>query len=152
MNSLYWMTKINPFPLRDATDWIGSVNFDTFFAKVDEDLFKMGIDCDRLHSEVASGQYEITALPSYNIKGADDAYWIKNGLREMAAQYMNWKCSFVTHLPLSGDDDDGKSFNVVEDDSGAHFNHSLWFQPDEKGQRLNGFWNETEGDLSLTAQ
>ena len=26
--------------------------YDTFFANVDEDLFKMGIDCDRLHSEV----------------------------------------------------------------------------------------------------
>jgi len=126
--------------------------FDSFFAKIDEDLFKMGIDCDRLHSEVASGQYEITALPSMNIKGADDAYWIKNGLREMADQYKGWTASFVTHLPLSGDDDDGKSFNVVEDDSGAHFNHSLWFQPDDKGNKTNALWNATEGDLSLSAR
>jgi len=126
--------------------------FDTFFAKIDDNLFKMGIDCDRLHSEVASGQYEITALPSMNIKGADDAYWIKNGLREMADQYRGWTASFVTHLPLSGDEDDGKSFNVVEDDSGAHFNHSLWLEPDEEGNKTNALWNDTEGDLSLVAR
>ena len=76
--------------------------------------------------------------------GADDAYWIKNGLREMASQYRNWTASFVTHLPLSGD---GSSFSVVEDDSGAHFNHSLWC-----GDKSNALWDDEKGDLSLTAR
>merc|ERR1712129_274769 len=105
----------------------------------------MGIDCDRLHSEVASGQYEITAMPSHNIKGVDDAYWIKNGLREMAQQLRGWNASFITHLPLSG----GDAFNVVEDDSGAHFNHSLWLGKGD--QRQNAFWDAKRNDLSSTA-
>jgi len=90
-----------------------------FFHKVDQNLLKMGINCERLHSEVASGQYEITALPSYGIKGADDAMWIRNGLKEMSEKYEDWRATFVTHLPsLDG-------FSVIEDDSGAHFNYSL---------------------------
>ena len=70
----------------------------------------------------------------------------------MADQYKNWTASFVTHLPLSGEEDDGKTFNVVEDDSGAHFNHSLWFQPDDKGERVNAFWDKKQGDLSMAAR
>lgn len=119
--------------------------FDKFFAEIDDNFYKMGIDCDRLHSEVASGQYEITALPSYNIKGVDGAYWIKNGLREMAQQLRGWNASFITHLPLS----DGDAFNVVEDDSGAHFNHSLWIGKGDK--RQNAFWDAKRNDLSSTA-
>ena len=58
----------------------------------------MEIKFDRMHSEVASGQYEITATPSFNIKSVDDAYWIRNSLREMTEQHKNWQCTFVTHL------------------------------------------------------
>jgi glutamine synthetase len=101
--------------------------FQDFFIRIDENLKQMGVDCERLHSEMASGQYEITARPSFGMKGADDAYWIKNGVREMAHKYQNWRASFITHLPLSGDGDDD-DYNYVEDDSGAHFNHSLWFR------------------------
>jgi len=119
--------------------------FDSFFAAVDENLLKMGIDCDRLHSEVASGQYEITALPAFNIKGADDAYWIRNGVREMAAQHNDWTASFVTHLYSEGDG----GFDVVEDDSGAHYNHSLWHRDD--GNKKNALWDHESGDLSSTA-
>ena len=99
--------------------------YDDFFSKVDSNFQSMGIECDRIHSEVASGQYEITVLPSFNIKGCDDAYWIKNGLREMGSQYKSWMISFMTHL---GDIfNDSQQFSIVEDDSGAHFNFSLWY-------------------------
>eukprot|EP01083_Nonionella_stella_P148333 469343_1 len=124
---------------------------DDFFLKVDENFRKMGIECDRLHSEVASGQYEITVLPKYNINAADDSYWVRNGIREMAQKYKQWNASFITHLPLNGDNAD--SFNVVEDDSGAHFNHSLWIRNaecDDKNKQ-NAFWNADANDLSETA-
>ena len=75
----------------------------------------MGIEIDRMHSELARGQYEITATPTFNITAADNAYWIKNGLREMADQYKSWQCTFVTNLYL---EDKGHS--------GAHFNFSLY--------------------------
>ena len=101
----------------------------------------MGVECDRMHSEVASGQYEITALPEYNIKAADSAYWIRTGLREMADQYKQWNASFMTHLGgASGD------YSVVEDDNGAHFNFSLWSTGKE-----NVCWDPQREDLSDVA-
>eukprot|EP01084_Bolivina_argentea_P048591 89504_1 len=117
-----------------------------FFSKLDDNFQLIGVECDRLHSEVASGQYEITTLPKWNINGCDDAFWIKNGIREMAKKYKNWNASFITHLKLSNSDsEDG--FNVVEDDSGAHFNFSLW----DKNKKHNAFWDDSKNDLSQIA-
>lgn len=63
--------------------------------------------------------------------------------------------SFITHINTSDDDDtDGNNFNVVEDDSGAHFNFSLWHRKqgsDKKKDRMNACWNSNENKLSNIA-
>ena len=55
----------------------------------------------------------------------------------MAQQYKDWECTFVTHL-YSEDD----TFNLVEDDSGAHFNFSLY----RNGKNI--CWDKTKNSLS----
>eukprot|EP01083_Nonionella_stella_P278170 945873_1 len=113
------------------------------FCKIDQYLYAMGINCERLHSEVSSGQYEITALPAYNIKSADDAFWIRNGLREICELHSDWIATFVTHLPKASD----AEFSTVEDDNnGSHFNHSLCVRNGGKGQ--NVLWDADKNEVS----
>eukprot|EP01083_Nonionella_stella_P022543 62348_1 len=111
-----------------------------FLCVVDDYMQSMNINCERYHAEVGSGQYETSIVPAWNIKGADDAYWFKNGIRQIATKHnKDWSVSFV---PFPYVDSDQKpepgliDYDPFKAANGAHFNHSLW-STNGNGERVS---------------
>ncbi|KAJ8029115.1 Lengsin [Holothuria leucospilota] len=85
----------------------------SFFNSIAKNLFKAGIDIERLETEDSPGQFEMPMKPSFGIRAADDAATFRTGVKEMAKQ-QGFAASFMTKL-----------FKDQEGSSG-HLNHSLW--------------------------
>ncbi|XP_072014977.1 lengsin-like [Amphiura filiformis] len=76
-------------------------------------LYKVGIDVENCESESGHGQMEITYKPRFGIQAADNAYFFKTTVKEIAQQH-GYIASFMSK-PFA--DQMGTS---------AHFCHSLW--------------------------
>ncbi|XP_046584749.1 lengsin-like isoform X2 [Haliotis rubra] len=104
--------------------------------KFDGELFKAGIDVDKIHSEYAPGMFEAVMKPQYGIEGADATFNLKQGLLELA-DLNGLKATFMSKLDLE------------QTGCGAHFNFSLV----SKDTRENAFYDQKESDsLSTTAK
>ena len=78
----------------------------------DKHFAKLNINANKIHSEFTPGQYEFTFLPSVGIRGADDPFITKFGLKEMATR-IGLNANFMTKPEL-------ELF-----DTSMQFNHSL---------------------------
>ncbi|XP_071107428.1 lengsin-like [Haliotis cracherodii] len=104
--------------------------------KFDGDLFKAGVDLDKIHSEYASGMFEAVMKPQYGIEGADSTVKLKQGLLEMA-DLNGLMATFMSKLDLE------------ETGCGAHYNFSLL----SKDTGENTFYDQMASDgLSTTAK
>ncbi|XP_067672632.1 lengsin-like [Haliotis asinina] len=104
--------------------------------KFDGELFKAGVDMDRIHSEYAPGMFEAVMKPQYGIGGGDATFNLKQGLLELA-DLNGLKATFISKLDLE------------ENGCGAHFNFSLL----SKDTGENAFYDQKASDkLSTTAK
>merc|ERR1711964_325544 len=92
-----------------------NTKFQDFMFKSEKYMLDMGVDFNTMNVEYGDGMYEWTIMPQFGIKGADDAYTFKNGVKEIA-QNDGYRATFMTNPNPSG----GGCSN------GAHYNHSLW--------------------------
>ena len=76
-------------------------------------LKKIGIAPERFHAEFGPGQYEISSVPVFGIRSADNAFRLKQVVKEVARKFGH-KAIWLT-----------KPFKDCSGSS-AHFNHSLW--------------------------
>ncbi|KAJ8029136.1 Lengsin [Holothuria leucospilota] len=83
------------------------------FNSIAKNLYKAGVDIERLKTEYAPGQFEMPMKASFGIRAADDAATFRTGVKEMTKQ-QGFSASFMTKL-----------FKDQEGSSG-HLNHSLW--------------------------
>ncbi|KAJ8029135.1 Lengsin [Holothuria leucospilota] len=87
--------------------------YQKLFNSIAKNLYKAGVDIERLETEYAPGQFEMPIKPSFGIRAADNAATFRTGVKEMAKQ-QGFSASFMTKL-----------FKDQEGSSG-HLNHSLW--------------------------
>lgn len=87
--------------------------FESFFCELDSNLTATGLNIECLHSEHAPGQFEGVIIPAYGIKGADDAFYFKQGIKELA-RAAGMDANFMAKP------------NPKEAGSGTHYNFSLW--------------------------
>lgn len=107
-----------------------------FVAKCEKYMHQMGVDFNTMNVEYGNGQVEWTFMPSADIKGADDAYTFKNGMKEIAQQEGRRACFMTRPFPQAA----GCS-------NGAHFNHSLFRM--DGGKKVNVFHDpEKENGMS----
>ncbi|XP_067672521.1 lengsin-like [Haliotis asinina] len=104
--------------------------------KFEGELFKAGVDVDKIHSEYAPGMFEAVMKPQYGIGGGDATFNLKQGLMELA-DLNGLKATFMSKLDLE------------QTGCGAHFNFSLL----SKDTRENAFYDQRASDkLSTTAK
>lgn len=62
-----------------------------------DSMLDMGVDIITSNCEYAPGQMEIVWAPAYGIKAADDAFTIKNGVKEIVQKLSDCK-EFATFM------------------------------------------------------
>ena len=121
-------------PVFDANDvfnhMVVGMNEDYLFGAA-KYFGEIGINVDKIHTEYAPGQFELTTEPEEGIKAADDTFIMKQGLKEMASR-RGLAANFMTKP------DPNFSANSL------HFNHSLWTWDD-----CNAFYDK-DGDHGLS--
>ena len=80
---------------------------------LDDQLLRSGIDTLCANCEYGAGQFELVGRPTDGIRSADDAFVLKEGVKEFFQQ-RDMQATFMT-----------KPF-TKSSGSGLHFNHSLW--------------------------
>jgi glutamine synthetase len=103
-------------------DWVPTVR------RILEEMPQIGVDIITSNCEYAGSQWEINFAPGRGMKGPDDAFTFKNGVKEIAKQD-GYMATFMskpfadsagsgchTHLSLLRTDDGS---NVLSDDAGA---------------------------------
>ncbi|XP_067672726.1 lengsin-like [Haliotis asinina] len=104
--------------------------------KFEGELFKAGVDVDKIHSEYAPGMFEAVMKPQYGIEGGDATFNLKQGLVELT-DLNGLKATFMSKLDLE------------QTGCGAHFNFSLL----SKDTGENAFYDQKASDkLSTTAK
>ena len=84
-----------------------------FTNQIARDLPEVGVDIECLETEYGPGQLEISYLPAFGIRAADNAHTYKASIKEIAYQH-NYRAVFMTK---PWPDEVG---------SAGHFCHSLW--------------------------
>ena len=103
-----------------------------FLYQVDQDMLKAGVNVEMMETESSSGQFEINMVPVYGIGGADKAFILKQGIKEIAHHH-GLHASFMAKPYLN------------ECGNGAHYNISLW----NKADGTNAFFDK-EGEHQLS--
>ncbi|CAH1780789.1 unnamed protein product [Owenia fusiformis] len=96
--------------------------------EIDGELLKAGVDTETYQTECGPGQFEITMRPVKDMKIADSAFILKNGVKEIC-QKRGLLATFMSK-PSSR-----------HQMNGTHFNHSVW---DCKGK--NPMYDPTKDD------
>ena len=119
-------------PVFDGPDIFSSLAL----SKIESDLFDLdsqllqsGIDIHCFNCEYGPGQLELVGRPTDGVRAADDAFVLKEGVKEFFQQ-RDMQATFMT-----------KPF-VKSSSSGLHFNHSLWLADSDD----NAFYDETRDD------
>jgi glutamine synthetase len=106
-------TKEAPFPGIQIFSTLRN-NFDEpFVYEILRAMSAVGVDIITSNSEYGPGQMEINFAPARGIKGADDAFTFKNGVKEIA-QRRGRMASFMTKPWMD------------QSANGCHFHMSLW--------------------------
>ncbi len=106
-------TQIPAFDGQDYCCNIVMSEIQQFLFEVDQNLISTGLNIECFHTEHAPGQFEAVVIPAYGFKGADDAFYFKHGIKEMACK-VGFDANFMAKP------------NPDEAGSGTHFNFSLW--------------------------
>ena len=103
-------------PVFDGKDYFcnnSMKDFEPFLFEVDKTFLKLGVDIECLHLEHAPGQFETVMKPAFGIKGADDCFCFKQGIKELASKRKHTVHFMAKHNP-------------EEAGCGLHYNFSLW--------------------------
>ena len=117
------------FPTPDYCEMLSFKPLEEFFMDLDQHLVKADVDLEYVHTEHGAGQFETTLFPKYGIDSADQAFILKNTVKELVSE-KNLIANYMAKPVLGGSG------------SGVHLNFSLW---DEKA-KTNVFHNKDGAD------
>ena len=117
------------FPGADFMVVLTESEFESWFTEVEQNISKLGVSVETMHTEFCPGQFEFATTPQFGIKGADDSMLLKLGIKEMASK-RGWQANFMAKI------------FPERNGSGGHFSFSVW----DKESGKNAFWDEKTPD------
>ena len=123
------LTKKPVFPQPDYMVMLMHTEYHSWMTEKEQNADKAGIKVATMHGEYSPGQFEMTTVPEFGIKGIDALAVLKQIIKELAVQ-KGWEANFMAKVSA---DDVG---------SGAHLNFSLW----DKEKKVNVLCDESGED------
>jgi glutamine synthetase len=106
-------TRKPPFPGIQIFSTLRNNFNEAFVYEILRGMSAVGVDIITSNAEYGPGQMEINFAPAWSVKGADDAFTFKNGVKEIA-QRRGLMASFMTKPWID------------QSANGCHFHQSLW--------------------------